>query len=116
MDKNQPLKKFTYSLGTIKGQVPNIPDSVGVKFILYDSFYNPVTCYLAPHQIALLPKIWGKYIWVTGRVMRDSLTGYPIQITQIIDVILIPDVEEGTYKMTEGIFAAYDDGELPELA
>jgi hypothetical protein len=105
----------THALGSIEGTVQTLQRREGYIFTLYDSLLDrPVRCYLHPDQEKLMREAWGQRVRVTGRIGRDALTGRAIDIRDIWEVQILPDVPDGTYTKALGLLAS-EDPTLPEV-
>src|SRR5262249_49024293 len=105
----------THGLGSIDGTVETLQRRNGYAFTLYDTLLDrAVTCHLRPDQEALMREAWGKRVRVTGYIARDPLTGRALEIRDIWDIHILPEITPGSYKAALGLLAS-DDPTPPEV-
>jgi len=90
------------SFGCIDGRVQTLTNRGGLRFTLYDIFHDKaVSCYLKEGFESMMRDAWGKLASVAGLISRDPLTGRPLSVRQISDVIIRPEVT-GSYRDARG--------------
>lgn len=103
------------SLGSVRGRVQTISERKKLTFVLYDALFdNAVRCTVAADRQELVRGIWGKQVEVTGKVRRDTRTGQPTTISEVIGIDVIEMEAPGNYRRARGILAAIADLPLPE--
>ena len=103
------------SIGAITGRVQTLSNRTGLRFNLYDTLHDrAVACYLAAGQEELMREAWGRRATVTGRVSRESATGRPVAIRQIISLEILEDVEPNSYLRARGAVPWRSGDPMPE--
>ena len=88
----------TSALGSIEGRVQTLTSRGGLRFTLYDLLNDKaVSCYLQEGYEGIMRDVWGKLADVAGWVTRDPLSGRPLSIMQVSEVVVKPEVL-GTYR------------------
>ena len=105
----------THGIGSIDGTVETLQRRNGYAFTLYDTLLDrAITCHLRPDQEDLMREAWGKRVRVTGYIGRDPLTGRALDIRDIWEIQILPEIAPGSYKAALGILEN-DDSTLPEV-
>ena len=106
---------LTVSVGAIMGRVQTLSNRGGLRFNLYDTIHDKaVACYLSAGQESLMREAWGRQATVSGRISRDSSTGRPIAIRQIMNVDILEEVPPGSYRRARGAVPWQPDYAKPE--
>lgn len=101
--------------GAVSGQVETLRMRGGLRFTLYDDFFDrPVKCSLRINQADLMRDVWGHKAIVEGWVERNGLTGIPERVTDIRNVRRIETREQGGYWQAAGIAPRREGEPLPE--
>ena len=101
------------AIGVVTGTVQTLSNRVGLTFNLYDIIHDKsVRCYLKPGQEELMREAWGKRTRVTGTVSRESDSGRPIAIRDILKVELVEEVQPGSYELAKGA-VPWQPGDMP---
>jgi len=101
---DQEQSAVVYSLGKLKGRVQTLTDRHDLRFTLYDSILDrPVSCYVAEGEKERLRGIWGRTVFVAGRIGRDRHTGIPLSIRSITEITPVSPDEQTAYKRAAGI-------------
>lgn len=91
------------SIGAITGRIQTLSNRGALRFNLYDTVHDKaVACYLTRGREELMREAWGKRARVSGTITRETGTGKPIAIRQILRVEILPDVQPGSYKRARG--------------
>ena len=110
-----PDRDLVVSIGAITGRVQTLSNRGGLRFNLYDTIHDKaVGCYLQPGQEELMREAWGRRARVSGRVSRESDSGRPVAIRQILDIELLADVAPGSYRLARGAVPWQPGDEMPE--
>ena len=105
------------AIGVVTGTVQTLSNRAGLTFNLYDIIHDKsVRCYLKPGQEELMREAWGKRTRVTGTVSRESDSGRPIAIRDILKVELVEEIQPGSYKLAKGAVPWKHGDMLPEEA
>lgn len=105
----------TVSIGAITGTIQTLTNRGGLRFNLYDTLHDKaVACYLAPGQEELMREAWGRRATVIGKISRETSTGRPIAIRQIVDVKTISDAPPGSYRQARGAVPWQPGDPMPE--
>lgn len=85
--KDKPIDKkiATSSYGTVTGKIETITSRHGLRFVLYDNFFDrAVTCYVNDSEDQdFLANNFLKIVTVDGLVTRDPDTNRPFRITKV---------------------------------
>ena len=93
-----------YAWGEVKGTIETLQRRRH-QFTLYDTLFDkPVRCRLHPDQQDRMREFWGKKVVVVGRVGRDPMTGYPVEVRDIRDIRLVPTYNAEDYQRAIGAF------------
>ena len=111
-----PLHRaLSVSIGAVSGRVQTLSSRGGLRFNLYDTIHDKaVACYLQTGQEELMREAWGRRARVSGRVSRESDTGRPVAIRQILDVEILEDAGQGSYRLARGAVPLAPGSEMPE--
>ena len=91
------------SIGAVTGRVQTLSNRSGLRFNLYDTIHDrAVACYLSYGQETLMREAWGRQATVSGMVSRETSTGRPIAIRQIMNVDILEEVPSGSYRRAKG--------------
>lgn len=91
------------SIGAITGRIQTLSNRGALRFNLYDTVHDKaVACYLTQGQEELMREAWGRRARVSGTVTRETNTGRPIAIRQILRVEILQEAEPGSYKRARG--------------
>lgn len=113
--KTAPAKYTAY--GTVKGRVETLSSRGKLRFTLYDPLFDkPVSCYLQDGQEDEMREVWGRTVWVTGRLTREPTSGYVSSIRTITSIDRVPEVEPGSYKRARGIIPWTEGDEPAEVS
>lgn len=105
----------TVSVGGITGRIQTLSNRTGLRFNLYDNLHDrAVACYLTAGQEELMREAWGRRATVTGRISRDSRSGRPIAVRQIVGLNILDDAESGSYLNARGAVQWEARNGLPE--
>lgn len=111
----QPMLSGAY--GAISGRVETLRMRGGLRFTLYDDLFDrPIKCYLRVGQEGLMRDAWGHSVIVEGWVERNSLTGAPVKITDIITIQIVAEPPESDvgFWHARGAHPRQPDEPLPE--
>lgn len=108
--------RLVSALGAVEGLVQTLSSRKGLKFTLYDSVFDrSVVCHFSAdekereRQEEMMRSVWDRRAIVQGVVTRDPVTGRPIEIRQISEVI--PVIGTADFRLARGAFKSK---ELPE--
>jgi hypothetical protein len=105
------------AFGTIEGRVETLQSRHRLSFTLYDALNDrAVSCFRTPDQRDLVRDAWDKRVIVEGWIKRDPVTGRPVEIGPVEDVVVLPDVTPGSYRMARAIAPARPDAPSAEDA
>ncbi len=91
------------SIGAITGRIQTLSNRGAPRFNLYDTIHDKaVACYLAQGQEELMREAWGRRARVSGTITRETNTGRPIAIRQILRVETLQEATPGSYKRARG--------------
>ena len=111
----RPHRTLSVSIGAISGRVQTLSNRGSLRFNLYDTVhYKAVACYLQQGQEELMREAWGRRARVSGRVSRESDSGLPLAIRQILDIEILEDVSPGSYRLARGAVPWQEGDEKPE--
>jgi hypothetical protein len=100
--------------GTVDGTVETLTSHRRLEFILYDThFDHPVHCIVRHEQEAIMLQMWRKFVRVSGLVVRDAQTGYPLEIHEIGEIRELQISAPESYRNAAGILNLR--GEAPEV-
>jgi hypothetical protein len=106
----------THGLGSVDGIVETLQRRNGYAFTLYDTLLDrAITCHLRPDQEDLMREVWGKRVRVTGYIGRDPLTGRALDIRDIWQIQILPEIAPGSYKAALGLLQSEDPTPPEEL-
>jgi len=98
-----PKRTYMRAYDAIEGRVQTLTNRKGLRFALYDSFYDhAVSCYLVAGQEELMRDVWDRRAIVEGWVSRDPFSGRPVAIRRITDIKVLDDVRPGSYREARG--------------
>ncbi len=103
------------SIGSVEGWIQTLTNRGSLRFNLYDTIHDrAVACYLEPTQEDLIRNMWGRRARISGQVSRDSNTGRPLSVRQIVQIA--PADRKGTvgYKDAKGILPQPAGNPMPE--
>lgn len=110
-----PRPSYVSAYGAIEGHVQTLTSRKGLRFTLFDSLHDQaVSCYLDDSQEELMRGVWGHRAIVEGWVSRDPVSGRPVTIRHIENVISLPDIQPGSYERAGGVLPYAPDSPLPE--
>ncbi len=110
-----PLVMLLGAYGAVAGQVETLRMRGGLRFTLYDDFFDrPVRCSLRINQADLMRDIWGHKAIVEGWVERNGLTGIPERISDISNVHRVETQENVGYWQAAGVAPRREGEPLPE--
>lgn len=90
------------AFGSIEGRIQTLTNRGELRFTLYDLLHDKaVSCYLREGQEDIMRDAWGKLASVAGVISRDPITGRPLSVRQVSDVIIRPDAK-GSYRDARG--------------
>lgn len=105
---------YSYAIGSIKGTVEALSRRYGVRFTLYDAIFDrPINCYLESGHEDEVRDYWGKKVFVSGLVTRDSDTGKPIAIRKVAQIRPAQSSTPGSYRNARGAIRL-DQGETSD--
>lgn len=99
----QPIvRRAVTAYGAVEGRVQTLSNRGGLRFTLYDLLHDKaVSCYLREGHEGMMRDAWGKVAVVEGIVSRDPVTGRPLTIRQVSQVV--PRPESGrSYREARG--------------
>lgn len=103
------------SIGAITGRIQTLSNRGALRFNLYDTVHDKaVACYLTQGREELMREAWGKRARVSGTITRETNTGKPIAIRQILDVEILQDAPPGSYKRARGAIPWEPGDDMPE--
>lgn len=106
---------LSVSVGTIGGRVQTLTNRSGLKFNLYDALFDKaVACYLRQGQEELMREVWDRRVEVSGSISRQTRTGRPVSVRNILRVIPIQEAETGYYYNARGAVPWHPGQKLPE--
>lgn len=109
----QPNRLNSY--GAVEGRVETLSRRRGLRFALYDNLYNrAVTCELNEGQEGLMRDAWGRRAIVEGWVSRDPVTGRPVAVHRVSNVVILPEVKPGQYRRARAVAPIGPDDPMPE--
>jgi len=105
------------SYGAIEGRVQTLSSRGGLRFTLYDTLADrAVSCYLAEDfDQNHMRDVWGRRAIVEGWVRRDSVTGRPLTIRRVSNVVVLPENEPGSYREARAVVPLRNTRLLPEI-
>ena len=110
-----PHRTLSVSISAISGSVQTLSNRRSLRFTMYDTVHDKaVACYLQPGQEELMREAWGRRARVSGRVSRESDSGLPVAIRQILDIDILEDVASGSYRLARGTVPWQPGDEMPE--
>ena len=59
-------------------------------------------------------EVWGRRVRVSGQVSRETTSGLPKAIRQILDVEILEEVAPGSYRLARGAVSRQPGDEMPE--
>lgn len=102
------------AFGAVQGRVQTLTNRGGLRFTLYDGLYDKaVSCYLTEGREDIMRDAWGKLATVEGWVTRDPITGRPLTVRQIQNVIVHIEAP-GRWREARGVVPLAPKAELPE--
>ena len=105
------------SIGAITGIVQTLSSRNSLMFNLYDALHNKrVACYMEEGQEELMREAWGRRVRVSGSVSRETDTGKPVAVRQILNVEILSEVAAGSYRQARGAVPWQSGFEKPEEA
>ena len=114
---SSPKPLTSTAVGSVTGRVQTLSDRGSLRFNLYDTIHDKsVSCYLTQGQEELMRAAWGRRAMVSGRVTREIETGRPITIRGILDVQILEEVADGSYRDARGAVRWQQGDKLPEDA
>lgn len=105
-----------YAYGAVEGRVQTLSSRAGLRFTLYDAFDRPVRCRLSEGSEELMRDAWGKLVAVEGLIRRDAVTGEPLSVTEINNVVPREPKGSGDYREARGAAPIGTDALSPEEA
>ena len=113
-NRTAPLRHLR-AYGAVTGRVQTLTNRQGLRFTLYDTMFDKaVSCYLREGQEELMRGLWGRTGVVEGLVSRDLLSGRPISIREITNVVSRAEVEPGSFRLARGAVHPAENAEAPE--
>ena len=108
-------RTFLVSIGAISGRVQTLSNRGSLRFNLYDTVLDKaISCYLQPGQEELMREVWGRRVRVSGQVSRETTSGLPKAIRQILGVEILEEVAPGSYRLARGAVSRQPGDEMPE--
>jgi hypothetical protein len=105
----------TIVFGTVRGLVETLSRRQSLRFIVYDELFDKaVKCFFEESQIEMIRDIWDKKVIVSGKVVRDTLSGRPIEVREIKAVNIIPATNSKGFRQVRGIIPWKDGNEPSE--
>jgi len=105
-----------YAYGAVEGTVQTLSRRAGLWFTIYDVFDRAVRCRLSEGDEELMRDAWGKLAVVEGLVRRDAVTGRPLSVTDVRNVVIREPKGPGSYRDARGV-VPHKPGEIsPEEA
>lgn len=103
--KEGVILQMKYSIGSVKGVVESLSMRNQLQFTLWDSIFDKaVKCYLDKGQEEIMRDVWGRRAVVFGRITRNPENGLPINVRDITDIQIVPQVDPESYKQARGMF------------
>lgn len=91
------------SFGAIEGRIQTLTNRGGLRFTLFDLVNDKaVSCYLKEGHEGQMRDSWGKLAVVIGQITRDPMSGRPLSVRQVTDIVIRPEVT-GTYRDARGV-------------
>ncbi len=108
-------RTISTSIGAISGRVQTLSNRGSLRFNLYDTIHDKaVACYLQPGQEELMREVWGRLARVSGTVSRETNSGQPVTIRQILNIEIIEDAAPGSYRLARGAVPWQQGDKMPE--
>ena len=108
-------RTFSVSIGAISGRVQTLSNRGSLRFNLYDTVLDKsISCYLQPGQEELMREAWGRRVRVSGQVSRETTSGLPKAIRQILGIEILEEVAPGSYRLAKGAVPRQLGEEMPE--
>ena len=113
IEPTQPVSAF----GALKGRIQTLTSRGGLRFTMYDMLYDKaVHCYLESGHEDIMREVWGKLAEVEGLVYRDYISGRPLTVRHVENVIVSDETPESySYRDACGVAPSLT-GILPEDA
>jgi hypothetical protein len=93
-----------YAFGEVRGTVETLQRRRR-RFTLYDELFDQsVLCRLRPNQEEMMRQFWGKEVVVTGEIRWDARSGRPVEVSDVHEVHLLPEVSPGSYERARGVW------------
>lgn len=94
----------TVVFGTVTGLVETLSRRQSLRFIVYDDLFDKaVKCFFEESQREMMRDVWDKKVVVTGKVVRNSTDGRPIEVREIENVKIISDRPRNSFRRARGI-------------
>jgi hypothetical protein len=108
-------QKLLYSYGAIEGRIQTLTSRGGLQFVLYDSvFGKAVRCYLEPGGEEQMRGAWDRRAVVEGWVSREPVTGRPLSVRRVSNVVMLDEIERGSYRKARAAVPLGVNEPLPE--
>ena len=114
-DTDSVDRKDRVSIGVVTGRVQTLSNRGSLRFSLYDTIHDKaVSCYLQPGQEEQMREAWGRRARVSGQVTRDSNSGLPKVIRQILNIEILEEIAAGSFRLAKGVIPWQSGDTLPE--
>lgn len=98
------LLRSLKAYGSVTGRIQTLTSRRGLAFTIFDSLFDrAVNCYLDKGQEDLIRDKWDRRATVYGLIARDPLSGRPVTIRRIADVVLEPEVSTANFRSARGV-------------
>ena len=111
-----PQRRATFAgIGAISGRIQTLTNRGSLRFNLYDTIHDKaVACYLRQGQEELMREAWGLLARVSGTVSRETASGRPVAVRQILEVAVLAESVPGTYRDARGAVPWQPGDMMPE--
>jgi hypothetical protein len=86
------ISKAFPAFGAVEGRIQTLTNRGGLRFTLFDLLYDKaVSCYFAEGKQETIRGLWGKMAVVEGFISRDPITGRPMSIRRVANILPLPE-------------------------
>ena len=105
------------SMGIVIGRIQPTSDQSAGAFLLADPDRDiEVPCHADETFMAMARKMAGQLVNVEGWLSRESTTGHPLSIDNIVAITVLPEVAPGSFQAARGVAPIAEGDLLPEEA
>ena len=103
------------SWGSIRGELGTVTTRPNLRITVYDALFDKaVICFLNDRFQSQARNAWGQTVAVSGWVVRDSETGRPLKVREVLDLQVLVQ-KPGSFEKARGALPYNPNNDPPEV-